>query len=54
MARLTKQDIVAYDNYLRGKAHSFVQKDELDVKAVIKEFNEKWAIFASIKNSEVK
>jgi hypothetical protein len=50
MGRLTKRDIVAYDNYLKGKAHTRIEKEELDIEEVIKEFNEKWSTYAAIKN----
>jgi hypothetical protein len=50
MARLTKRDLVAYDDYLRGKGHTKIQEEKLDTEAVIKEFNEKWATYIAIKN----
>ena len=48
---MKKRDIEAYDEYLRGKGHTLIDSPELDIKAVIKEFNQKWATFAALKNN---
>ena len=51
---MNRQDLKQLNDYLMGKTNrSHVMKAELDVDAVIKEFNDKWAMYASIKNKEV-
>lgn len=51
---MNRQDLKSLNDYLMGKSnHSNVEKEELDVQAVVKEFNDKWSMFASIKNKEV-
>lgn len=51
---MNRQDLKQLNDYLMGTSNkSHVMKAELDVDAVVKEFNEKWAMFASIKNKEV-
>lgn len=51
---MNRQELKTLNDYLMGKSnHSHVQKETLDIEAVIKEFNDKWAMFASIKNKEV-
>ena len=51
---MNRQDLKQLNDYLMGKTNrSHVMKAELDVDALVKEFNDKWAMYASIKNKEV-
>lgn len=51
---MNRQDLKQLNDYLMGKTNrSHVMKAELDVDAVVKEFNDKWAMYVSIKNKEV-
>lgn len=50
-----RQELRALNDCLMGKSnHSHIRSDKLDIEGVIKEFNEKWVMFASIKNKEVR